>query len=54
MPINSSRLVFSLIIGFLLFHELPNAWTMAGAMVVVASTLLITLREQKVARRTVV
>jgi len=36
--------------GFLIFHELPNVWTMAGAGVVVASTLFITLREQQLAR----
>jgi len=46
-PIDYSRLVFSVIIGFALFHEIPAAWTMAGAAVVVASTLFISWREQQ-------
>ena len=37
--------------GFLLFHELPNPWTMAGAAVVVGSTLVITWREHVLAKR---
>jgi len=49
-PIDYTRLVFSVAAGFLLFHELPSVWTMAGAGIVVASTLLITIREQQLAR----
>lgn len=44
-PIDYTRLVMALGAGFLLFHELPNPWTMAGAAVVVGSTLFITWRE---------
>ena len=49
-PIDYTRLVFTVAAGFLIFHELPSVWTMAGAGVVVASTLFITLREQQLAR----
>jgi len=49
-PIDYTRLVFSAAIGFFLFAEIPSAWTVAGAAVVVASTLFITLREQQLAR----
>ncbi len=49
-PIDYTRLVFSAAAGFLLFQEIPTAWTMAGAGVVVASTLFITWREQQLAR----
>ncbi|TAJ69294.1 MAG: DMT family transporter [Phenylobacterium sp.] len=49
-PIDYTRLVFSVAAGFLLFHELPSVWTMAGAGIVVASTLFITIREQQLAR----
>jgi drug/metabolite transporter (DMT)-like permease len=49
-PIDYTRLVFSAIAGFLLFSEVPSAWTMAGAGIVVASTLFITIREQQLAR----
>lgn len=44
-PIDYTRLVFAALSGFLLFHEVPGAWTAAGAGVVVVSTLFITWRE---------
>lgn len=44
-PIDYTRLVFAVLIGFAFFHEVPNAATMAGALIVIASTLFITLRE---------
>lgn len=50
-PIDYTRLVFSVAVGFFLFQELPTVWTMAGAAVVVGSTLLITWREAHLARR---
>ena len=37
--------------GFVLFQDVPTVWTLAGAGVVVASTLYITWREQQLARR---
>jgi drug/metabolite transporter (DMT)-like permease len=49
-PIDYTRLIFTTAAGYLLFREIPNAWTIAGAAVVVASTLFITLREQQLAR----
>lgn len=49
-PVDYTRLVFSVIIGFLVFQEIPSVWTLAGAAIVVASTLFITLREQALAR----
>lgn len=47
-PIDYIRLVFTVIVGFALFAEIPSVWTMAGAGVVVASTLFITWREHQV------
>jgi len=44
-PIDYTRLVFTAAAGFFLFHEVPGAWTMAGAGIVVISTLFITWRE---------
>jgi len=49
-PIDYIRLVFTALAGFALFHEVPTVWTLAGAAVVVASTLLITFREQQLSR----
>jgi drug/metabolite transporter (DMT)-like permease len=50
-PIDYTRLVFAGLAGFALFREVPDALTLAGAGVVVASTLVITWREQHVAKR---
>lgn len=50
-PIDYTRLVFAGVAGFALFQEIPDALTIAGALVVVASTLAITLYEQWRARR---
>ena len=50
-PIDYARIVFSLIVGIVLFHEVPSVWTLTGAAIVVGSTLFITLREQYLARR---
>ena len=46
-PVDYTRLVFSTVAGFVLFHELPGIWTFVGAGVVVVSTLFITWREQR-------
>jgi drug/metabolite transporter (DMT)-like permease len=50
-PIDYTRLVFAAAAGFLLFGELPGPGTIAGAGVVVASTLFITWREHRATRR---
>ena len=44
-PIDYTRLVFAILFGFVLFHETPNWITMLGAMIVIGSTLVITLRD---------
>jgi drug/metabolite transporter (DMT)-like permease len=46
-PLDYSRLVFAILIGYLLFGEIPNGITMLGAGVVIASTLYITIRESR-------
>ena len=49
-PIDYTRLVFAILFGLLLFQEVPNLVTMAGAAIVIGSTLVITLREMRVKR----
>lgn len=44
-PIDYMRLIFSILIGLALFNEVPNLITMLGALIIIASTLFITLRE---------
>ncbi|HEY9219838.1 MAG TPA: DMT family transporter [Phenylobacterium sp.] len=48
-PIDYIRLVFTAGAGFVLFNEVPGPWTIAGAAIVVASTLFITWREHRLA-----
>lgn len=40
-PFNYSLLVFATIIGFLVFRELPDRWTIVGAGIVIASGLYV-------------
>jgi drug/metabolite transporter (DMT)-like permease len=48
-PMDYTRLVFAVTLGYFWFHEVPDLMTMAGAGVVIASTLYITIREMHVA-----
>ncbi len=50
-PFDYSKLIFAGIIGYLLFAEVPDGWTLAGATVIVASTLYIARREGRIARQ---
>lgn len=46
-PLDYSRLVFAIILGYLLFAEIPNTLTMTGAGIIILSTLYITVRESR-------
>jgi drug/metabolite transporter (DMT)-like permease len=50
-PIDYTRLVFAVGAGFVLFGEVPNARTLAGAAIVIGATIFITWREHQLARR---
>jgi hypothetical protein len=49
-PIDYSRLIFAGIMGFLLFAELPDRYTLVGAAMIVGSTLYIACREAHLSR----
>jgi drug/metabolite transporter (DMT)-like permease len=49
-PIDYSRLIFAGIMGFLLFAELPDRYTLVGALIIVGSTLYIAYREAHLSR----
>ncbi len=52
-PFRYSRLVFALIFSITVFGESPDAWTLSGAAVIIASGLYTLWREQQAfARRT--
>ncbi len=44
-PIDYTRLLFAAIAGFLVFGDVPDEWTAAGAAIIIGSTLYITRRE---------
>ena len=50
-PLDFTRLIFASIIGTLAFDEVPDAWTWAGAAVIVASSVYIAHREAALRRR---
>jgi drug/metabolite transporter (DMT)-like permease len=49
-PIDYSRLIFAGVMGFLLFAELPERYTLVGAAIIVGSTLYIAYRETHLSR----
>ena len=46
-PVDYSRLIFAIIIGYFMFSEVPNRLTLLGAGIIIASTLYITIRESR-------
>jgi drug/metabolite transporter (DMT)-like permease len=50
-PFDYSKILFAMILGFLFFGELPDEWTLAGAAVIVGSTLYIARREHQLGTR---
>ena len=50
-PFDYSKILFAMAFGFLFFAEIPEIWTLAGAAVIVASSLYIAQREVKLGTR---
>jgi drug/metabolite transporter (DMT)-like permease len=46
-PVDYSRLVFAVILGYLLFGEIPDSLTLLGSGIIIAATLYITVRESR-------
>jgi drug/metabolite transporter (DMT)-like permease len=46
-PFMYTQLIWAVTLGYLIFDQLPNRWTLAGAGVVIASGLYILNRERK-------
>ena len=45
-PLTYSQLVWATALGFLIFHTVPDGWTLAGAAIIVASGLYTAHRER--------
>jgi drug/metabolite transporter (DMT)-like permease len=52
-PFLYTQLIWVIALGFMVFGDLPNQWTLAGAAVVVASGLYLLHREHVLGRQTV-
>lgn len=46
-PVDYTRLVFAIVLGYVLFRDVPSGLTMAGAGIIIGSTLYITIRESR-------
>ncbi|MCC6912728.1 MAG: DMT family transporter [Rhodospirillaceae bacterium] len=46
-PVDYARLIFSAVLGYFLFQEVPTVWTVVGAAIIVAATLYILFREAR-------
>ena len=51
VPYDYLRLIFAIALGFALFGEIPDRWTLIGAGVLIASTLYIAYREIALGRK---
>lgn len=51
MPFRYMRLIFSMILGMLIFAERPDSWTYLGAVVVIGTGIYMFLREQQARAR---
>ena len=47
VPLDYSRIVYSALLGHLVFGELPGLWRVAGMAIIVASSLYLVLTERK-------
>lgn len=49
-PFDYTRLLFATVLGLILFGEVPDGWTVAGAAIIVASTTYIARREARLGK----
>ncbi len=50
IPFDYARLLIAGVVGITVFAEIPDAWTLTGAAVIVVSTLYIALREARLGK----
>ncbi len=50
-PLAYVHLIYAGLLGYLLFAEIPDSWTLAGSAVIIGATLYITLREARARRK---
>ena len=50
-PFRYTRLVFTMSLGVIVFHERPDALTLLGAAIIIVAGLYTFVRERQLARR---
>jgi drug/metabolite transporter (DMT)-like permease len=50
-PLSYGQMVYAVVLGWLVFHDLPDTWTLAGAAIIIASGIYTVHRERVRARR---
>lgn len=53
VPLDYSRIIYSALLGYLLFGELPGPWSFAGMAVIVSASLYLVLTEKRKTARAV-
>ena len=48
-PFNYTTLIWAILIGFVFFGDFPDAWTIAGAVIIVSSGLYVIFTERRIA-----
>ena len=51
-PFEYSAMIWAVLYGFIIFHDLPDKWTLVGAAIVVGAGLYMLRRDQIMARQT--
>ena len=51
VPYQYTTIVWAVLFGYLVFGDIPDAWMLTGAAIIIAAGLFIFLREQRLARR---
>ncbi|MBI4184928.1 MAG: DMT family transporter [Proteobacteria bacterium] len=51
MPLDFTKLVWSYALGFAIFGELPDGWTLVGGLIIFASATYVTIREARLKDR---
>jgi drug/metabolite transporter (DMT)-like permease len=51
-PFVYTQLIWVIVLGYLVFSQVPNSWTIAGAAIVIASGLYLLYRERKLGKST--
>jgi drug/metabolite transporter (DMT)-like permease len=53
VPFSYTQIIWMIILGYILFGDVPDHWTLFGATIVIASGLFVFLRERHLGRQTV-